>query len=43
MGVRKARPYAGPRLQLIMRVAFLTGQRIGDVLTIRRSQLTCGC
>lgn len=32
--------HAGPRLQLIMRVAFLTGQRIGDVLTIRRSQLT---
>jgi integrase len=31
---------ADPRLRLIMRVAFLTSQRIGDVLGIRRSQLT---
>jgi integrase len=31
--------HAGPRLQVIMRVAFLTGQRIGDVLDIRRSQI----
>lgn len=31
---------AGPRLRVIMKVAFLTGQRIGDVLTIERSQLT---
>lgn len=31
---------AGPRLQVIMELQFLTGQRIGDVLTIRRSQLT---
>jgi len=31
---------AGPRLKLIMRLQLLTGQRIGDVLSIRRSQLT---
>jgi len=31
---------AGSRLQVIMRVAFLTGQRIGDVLKIHRRQLT---
>lgn len=31
---------AGPRLRAIMKVAFLTGQRINDVLGIRRSQLT---
>lgn len=31
---------AGPRLRAIMRVAYLTGQRINDVLRIRRSQLT---
>lgn len=31
---------AGPRLQLIMRMQYLTGQRINDVLTIRRSQIT---
>lgn len=31
---------AGERLQLIMRIQFLTGQRINDVLAIRRSQLT---
>lgn len=31
---------AGPRLRAIMRLQYLTGQRIGDVLAIRRSQLT---
>lgn len=31
---------AGPRLRAIMRLQYLTGQRIGDVLSIRRSQLT---
>lgn len=31
---------AGPRLQVIMRLQLLTGQRIGDVLKIRRSDLT---
>ena len=31
---------AGPRLQIIMRLQYLTGQRIGDVLSIKRSQLT---
>lgn len=31
---------AGPRLKAIMRLQYLTGQRIGDVLSIRRSQLT---
>lgn len=31
---------ADPRLQVIMRLQLLTGQRINDVLTIRRSQLT---
>lgn len=31
---------AGPRLRVIMKLAYLTGQRIGDVLTIRRSQFT---
>jgi len=31
---------AGPRLQVIMELQFLTGQRISDVLSIRRSQLT---
>lgn len=31
--------HAGPRLRVIMKVAYLTGQRIGDVLAIRRSQL----
>lgn len=31
---------AGPRLRAIMRVEYLTGQRINDVLSIRRSQLT---
>lgn len=31
---------AGPRLRVIMRLQHLTGQRIGDVLSIRRSQLT---
>ncbi len=31
---------AGPRLRAIMRVEYLTGQRIGDVLKIRRSQIT---
>lgn len=31
---------AGSRLRAIMTVALLTGQRIGDVLTIRRNQLT---
>lgn len=30
---------AGPRLRVIMRLQLLTGQRIGDVLRIRRSQL----
>lgn len=32
--------HAGPRLQIIMRLQWLTGQRINDVLTIRRSQIT---
>lgn len=31
---------AGARLQVIMRLQYLTGQRIGDVLAIKRSQLT---
>lgn len=31
---------AGPRLRVIMQLQFLTGQRIGDVLKIRRSQIT---
>lgn len=31
---------AGPRLRIIMELQFLTGQRINDVLRIRRSQLT---
>lgn len=31
---------AGPRLQVVMRLQYLTGQRINDVLKIRRSQLT---
>jgi integrase len=30
---------AGPRLRVIMELQHLTGQRIGDVLTIRRSQI----
>jgi integrase len=33
---------AGPRLQCIMDLCYLTGQRITDVLTIRRSQLRDG-
>lgn len=32
--------HAGPRLRVIMRLQFLTGQRIGDVLSIKRSQIT---
>lgn len=32
--------HAGPRLRVIMKIAYLTGQRIGDVLKIRRSQFT---
>lgn len=31
---------AGPRLRVIMELQYLTGQRINDVLKIRRSQLT---
>lgn len=31
---------AGPRLQVIMELQYLTGQRINDVLKIRKSQLT---
>lgn len=31
---------AGPRLRVIMKLQYLTGQRIGDVLRIRRSQFT---
>lgn len=31
---------AGPRLQVIMDLQYLTGQRIGDVLNLRRKQLT---
>lgn len=31
---------ADPRLQVIMRLQYLTGQRVTDVLTIKRSQLT---
>lgn len=31
---------AGPRLQVIMDLAYFTAQRIGDVLAIRRSDLT---
>jgi integrase len=34
------RDAAGPRLRAIMEVQYLTGQRISDVLGIRRSQLT---
>lgn len=30
---------AGPRLQVIMELQYATGQRIGDVLSIRRSQI----
>jgi integrase len=33
---------AGPRLQIIMDVCYLTGQRISDVLAIRRSQIRDG-
>ena len=33
------RAQAGPRLQVIMDLLFLTGQRVGDVLKIRRSDL----
>jgi integrase len=33
------RAHAGPRLDAIMQVAYLTGQRIGDVLSIRRGQI----
>jgi integrase len=32
--------HAGPRLRVIMKLAFLTGQRITDVLKIHRRQLT---
>lgn len=32
--------HADPRLKVIMQLQFLTGQRISDVLAIRRSQLT---
>jgi integrase len=31
---------AGPRLRIIMQLQYLTGQRISDVLSIRRDQLT---
>ncbi len=31
---------AGARLRVIMKLAFLSGQRIGDVLAIRRNQMT---
>lgn len=31
---------AGPRLRVIMELQYLTGQRIGDVLAIRRNQVT---
>lgn len=31
---------AGARLKVIMRLQYLTGQRIGDVLAIKRSQIT---
>jgi integrase len=31
---------AGPRLRVIMELQYLTGQRIGDVLAIRRNQIT---
>jgi integrase len=31
---------AGPRLRIIMQLQYLTGQRINDVLSIRRDQLT---
>jgi integrase len=34
------RAHAGPRLQIIMDLCYLTGQRIGDVLAIRRADLT---
>lgn len=33
---------AGPRLQVIMDLCYLTGQRISDVLAIRRSQIRDG-
>lgn len=36
---RAIHDHAGPRLRIIMRLQLLTGQRIGDVLSIRRSQL----
>ena len=32
--------HAGPRLKVIMQLQHLTGQRIGDVLSIKRSQIT---
>lgn len=32
--------HAGPRLKVIMELQYLTGQRISDVLTIRRNQIT---
>jgi integrase len=32
--------HAGPRLRVIMELQYLTGQRINDVLKIRRSQIT---
>jgi integrase len=32
--------HAGPRLKVIMELQYLTGQRISDVLKIRRSQVT---
>jgi integrase len=32
--------HAGPRLQVIMQLQYLTAQRINDVLKIRRSQIT---
>lgn len=34
--------HAGPRLQVIMDLCYLTGQRISDVLAIRRSQIRDG-
>lgn len=33
------REKAGPRLQVIMNLLYLTGQRVGDVLTIKRANL----
>ncbi len=38
----KIHAHANPRLQIIMEICYLTGQRIGDVLSIRRNQIRDG-